>query len=120
MPLATSCSLIVPPRSAIFERASSRALDETSPERTRSPPASAATRIGGSYVGRGREMSTQRRIYLDFNATAPLSDAACAAMTAAMAEVGNPSSVHAEGRRARDRVEQARAQVAALVGRPAE
>src|SRR5258706_10171063 len=65
-------------------------------------------------------MSTQTRIYLDFNATAPLADAARTAMAAAMAEVGNPSSIHAEGRRARDRVERARAQVAALVGRPAE
>ena len=63
-------------------------------------------------------MSTQRRIYLDFNATAPLADAARAAMTAAMAAAGNPSSIHAEGRAARDRVERARAQVATLVGRP--
>lgn len=39
-----------------------------------------------------------------------------AAITAAMAEVGNPSSVHAEGRRARALVERARAQVAELVG----
>ncbi len=65
-------------------------------------------------------MSTNRRIYLDFNATAPLSDAARAAMAEAMAEVGNPSSVHGEGRRARDRVERARSQVAALAGPPRE
>jgi cysteine desulfurase len=65
-------------------------------------------------------MSTQRRIYLDWNATAPLHEAARAAIAAAMAEVGNPSSIHAEGRRARDRVEQAREQVAALVHRPRE
>ena len=65
-------------------------------------------------------MSTQRRIYLDWNATAPMCDAARAAIAAAMAEVGNPSSVHAEGRRARDRVERARRAVAALVGRPRE
>src|SRR5258706_1449093 len=37
-----------------------------------------------------------------------------------MAEVGSPSSIHAEGRRARDRVEKARAEVAALAGRPRE
>jgi cysteine desulfurase len=65
-------------------------------------------------------MSTNRRIYLDFNATNPLAEAARAAMAEAMADVGNPSSVHAEGRRARDRVERARLQVAALVGRPRE
>lgn len=63
-------------------------------------------------------MSTQRRIYLDFNATTPLEEAARKAMAEAMAEIGNPSSVHAEGRRARDRVERARGQVATLFGRP--
>jgi cysteine desulfurase len=65
-------------------------------------------------------MSTQPRIYLDWNATAPLCDAARAAIREAMAEVGNPSSVHGEGRRARDRVERARREVAALVARPRE
>ena len=53
-------------------------------------------------------MSTQRRIYLDFNATAPLVPAARDAMVEAMGDHGNPSSIHAEGRRMRDRVERAR------------
>ena len=65
-------------------------------------------------------MSTNRRIYLDFNATAPLVPAARDAMVEAMADVGNPSSVHAEGRRMRDRLERARNHVAALYGRPRE
>lgn len=56
------------------------------------------------------------RIYLDWNATAPLRPQARAAMLAAFDVVGNPSSVHAEGRAARRIVEQAREQVAALVG----
>jgi cysteine desulfurase len=56
------------------------------------------------------------RAYLDWNATAPLRPQARAAMLAALDEGGNPSSVHAEGRLARQRVEEARAQVAALVG----
>jgi cysteine desulfurase len=56
------------------------------------------------------------RIYLDWNATAPLRPQARAAMAEALAAYGNPSSVHAEGRAARRRVEEARAQVAALVG----
>ncbi|HMA74856.1 MAG TPA: cysteine desulfurase family protein [Xanthobacteraceae bacterium] len=57
------------------------------------------------------------RIYLDWNATAPLRPEARAAVIAAMdAAVGNPSSVHAEGRAARRLVEQARERVAALVG----
>lgn len=65
-------------------------------------------------------MSTNPRIYLDFNATTPLCEAARAAIAGALEELGNPSSIHAEGRRARDRVERARNQVAALLGRPRE
>jgi len=61
------------------------------------------------------------RVYLDWNATAPLRAEARAAMVAALDVVGNPSSVHAEGRAARGIVERARAQVAGLVGcNPAE
>ncbi len=56
------------------------------------------------------------RIYLDWNATAPLRSEARGAVLAALDVVGNPSSVHAEGRAARGIVERARAQVAALVG----
>lgn len=56
------------------------------------------------------------RVYLDWNATAPLHPAARAAMLSALDAVGNPSSVHAEGRAARAIVERARAQVAALAG----
>lgn len=56
------------------------------------------------------------RTYLDWNATAPLRPQARTAMLAALEEAGNPSSVHAEGRRARAIVERAREQVAELVG----
>ncbi len=56
------------------------------------------------------------RIYLDYNATAPLREDARTAMLDAMDVVGNPSSVHAEGRAAKGLVEKARAQVAAAVG----
>ncbi len=56
------------------------------------------------------------RIYLDHNATAPLRPSARDAMLAALDIVGNPSSIHADGRAARGIVEAARAQVAALVG----
>ena len=65
-------------------------------------------------------MSTQPRIYLDWNATAPLGAAARAAIAHALDVLGNPSSLHAEGRAARDLVERARRQVAALLGRPRE
>ncbi len=56
------------------------------------------------------------RSYFDWNATAPLRPEAAAALQAGLAVVGNPSSVHAEGRAARRFVENAREQVAALVG----
>src|SRR5579862_6194340 len=56
------------------------------------------------------------RSYFDWNATTPLRPQAAAAMQAALAVGGNPSSVHAEGRAARHVVEHAREQVAALVG----
>ena len=56
------------------------------------------------------------RSYLDWNATAPMREEAKAAYTAAVSRVGNPSSVHAEGRAARALLETAREQVAALVG----
>ncbi len=56
------------------------------------------------------------RTYLDWNATAPLRPLARDAMLAALEVVGNPSSVHAEGREARRLVAAARQQVAALVG----
>jgi len=65
-------------------------------------------------------MSTQRRSYFDWNATAPLRAEARAAMQAALAATGNASSVHAEGRAARALIEQARTDVAALVGAEAK
>ncbi len=65
-------------------------------------------------------MTPSRAIYFDWNATAPLAQAAKAAMLATLAETGNPSSVHAFGRRARARLETARQAVADLVGAKAE
>jgi len=57
-----------------------------------------------------------RRVYLDWNATTPLRAEARSAMLAAFDLIGNPSSVHAEGREARRLVEDARAALAAAVG----
>jgi cysteine desulfurase len=56
------------------------------------------------------------RVYLDYNATTPLCASARAAMLEAMDLVGNPSSVHAEGRKAKAMLEKARAQVSAALG----
>ncbi len=56
------------------------------------------------------------RLYFDYNATAPLRPEVRTAMVEALGAVGNASSVHAEGRAARRRLEAARQQVAGLVG----
>ncbi len=62
-----------------------------------------------------------QRVYLDYNATAPLRPEAKAAMIAALDVTGNPSSVHSEGRKARGVIEAAREQVARLVNaKPSE
>lgn len=55
-------------------------------------------------------------VYLDHNATTPVRPEAAAAMADACGHVGNPSSVHQDGRAARRVVEDAREAVAALIG----
>lgn len=72
----------------------------------------------GRMAGRacGAEGRLVNRVYLDWNATAPLCQAAREAMIAAMDIVGNPSSVHAEGRAAKALMERARGQVAEAFG----
>ncbi len=56
------------------------------------------------------------RAYLDHNATTPIRQEAKDAMIAAMDVVGNPSSVHAEGRAAKSLLERARAEIATAFG----
>ncbi|MDO6522288.1 aminotransferase class V-fold PLP-dependent enzyme [Shimia thalassica] len=56
------------------------------------------------------------RVYLDHNATTPLRAEARVAMIDAMDVIGNPSSVHAEGRKAKSVLERARADVATAFG----
>lgn len=56
------------------------------------------------------------RAYLDHNATSPLKPAAREAMVAALEEGGNASSIHSEGRTARNRIEAAREAIAAELG----
>jgi len=55
-------------------------------------------------------------IYLDYNASGLVRPEVQDVMAKALADNGNPSAVHAAGRRARARIETARAQVADLVG----
>lgn len=56
------------------------------------------------------------RLYLDYCATAPLKPVAQQAMLSAMAQTGNASSVHADGRSARRVIEDSREAVARMVG----
>jgi len=63
----------------------------------------------------GRHLA-KTRVYLDWNATAPMRPEAKAAMMQAMDLQGNPSSVHAEGRAARKIIEDARANIAKALG----
>ncbi len=60
-------------------------------------------------------------VYLDHAATTPMRLEAIAAMTEELACLGNPSSLHAAGRRARRVVEESREQLAEVFGaRPSE
>ncbi|MDX1943148.1 MAG: cysteine desulfurase family protein [Saprospiraceae bacterium] len=57
------------------------------------------------------------RVFFDNAATTPLGEEVIAAMLEMMRDNnGNPSSIHAEGRKARAAIEQARKQVARLIG----
>ena len=59
-------------------------------------------------------------VYLDYNATAPVSREVVEAVSAALAHLGNASAVHRHGRLARRQVEDARDQIAASVGAVAD
>lgn len=76
----------------------------------------------GTGAGMGEATASRpsgpRHAYLDHNATSPLRPEARAALLAALDAGGNASSVHAEGRAARARIEAARAAIAALAGAP--
>lgn len=69
--------------------------------------------VAGPYHGWMPETSV--RTYLDHAATTPMVPAAVEAWLAATAQVGNPSSLHASGRRARALLEESRERVAAVL-----
>jgi cysteine desulfurase len=67
------------------------------------------------------EQAMSRRVYLDHNASTPVHPEVVSAMLPFFGEVyGNPSSVHAFGRAARDAVDDARATIARFLGSRAE
>lgn len=59
-------------------------------------------------------------VYCDYNAGAPVRAEAAVAMSRALAVGGNPSSVHAIGRRARALIEDSREKLAGFVGASAD
>lgn len=59
---------------------------------------------------------TERTVYLDNSATTPLSEAARAAMLAAMDSYGNPSSLHTLGQQSEQLVRHAREQLLGCLG----
>ena len=61
-------------------------------------------------------MSTTPVVYLDHAATTPMVPESIAAMTEELARLGNPSSLHNAGRRARRVVEESREQIAEVFG----
>jgi cysteine desulfurase len=69
----------------------------------------------------GRRSAPDGAVYLDHAATTPMLPEALAVMTEELAQVGNPSSLHNQGRRARRVVEESREQIAEAYGaRPSE
>jgi cysteine desulfurase len=65
----------------------------------------------------GNEKKPERKVYLDYVATTPVLPAVLEAMLPYFREVyGNPQSLHAWGDEAREAIEKAREQVAALIG----
>jgi cysteine desulfurase len=59
---------------------------------------------------------SERRVYVDYNATTPLRSEVKAAIVSDLDIYGNASSLHTSGRLARARIEEARKAVASLIG----
>jgi cysteine desulfurase len=78
--------------------------------------------MGYHDAGGGRRVPAPvSPVYLDHAATTPMLPEALDAMTEELAQIGNPSSLHNAGRRARRVVEESREQIAAAYGaRPSE
>src|SRR5580698_5303465 len=75
----------------------------------------------GSDPALGGHPAPGRQVYLDHAATTPMLPEALTAMTEELAQLGNPSSLHNPGRRARRVVEESRELIAEAYGaRPSE
>src|SRR6202041_611999 len=126
-------SLPAPGHGAGGDRLSRSHPERRPPDETH--PANVAARRAGRQRGRhparhpdsGAAAPASRRaghmtpVYLDYAATSPADPRVAAAMSECLTRdgvFGNPSSMHQHGRLARERVEQARAQAAALIHAP--
>src|SRR5579875_2627791 len=77
--------------------------------------------MGNQAATGSAEPSSGRIAYLDHAATTPMRPQALETMTAELARLGNPSSLHTAGRRARRVVEESREMIAESFGaRPSE
>ena len=86
-------------------------------ERNGATTAALTTRTAANYSRAAASDNGAMPAYLDHNATTPVDPRVLEAMLPYLkGPYGNPSSLHRYGRAARDGVERARAQVAALVG----
>lgn len=73
--------------------------------------------MSGSSSGSSAGTNLVKRVYLDYNATTPLAPEVIQAVEQSMQEAwGNPSSAHEEGARARTVINQAREDVARMIG----
>ncbi|KAK7066531.1 hypothetical protein SK128_009923, partial [Halocaridina rubra] len=73
--------------------------------------------MSGSSSGPSSGSNTHKRVYLDYNATTPLAPEVMKVVEQSMHEAwGNPSSAHEEGARARAIINQARDDVARMIG----
>ncbi len=71
----------------------------------------------GIQIARAKRRTVERHIYLDNNATSQLASEVRDAMSPFLTDQhGNPSSIHTEGREAKDAVDKARRSVARLIG----
>jgi cysteine desulfurase len=82
-------------------------------------PIPADKKIIYCYYRRCKDWLIMEKIYLDYNATTPIRREVRDAIIEDLTVYGNASSMHAAGREARNRVEEARKRVGELLGVPA-
>ncbi|ELK14378.1 Selenocysteine lyase [Pteropus alecto] len=86
-------------------------------EASAAPSRDARRSVSSLPGGREEKSPPERKVYMDYNATTPLEPEVIQAMTEAMWEAwGNPSSPYPAGRKAKDIISAARANLAKMIG----